>query len=53
MQHTAEPRSAAGHRIDPLDPPALSDDLDDIVAYMQHIGSRARRPVVGGGRNRW
>ena len=43
MQHTAEPRSAAGARIDLLDPPALSSDLDDIVAYMHHIGDRGRR----------
>jgi hypothetical protein len=41
MHETIPRRSGDPGQLGLLDPPALSGDLDDIVAYMHHIGHRS------------
>jgi hypothetical protein len=47
MHETIPRRSGDPGQLGLLDPPALSGDLDDIVAYMHHIGDRSGSGSAG------
>lgn len=47
MRETIPCRSGPVGQLGLLDPPALSGDVADIVAYMQHIGDRPRHGAPG------